>query len=106
MKVKHTHNIEEKHIHLSRSLSAMRNIQNKYGMSQPRCQGKDPALGAKDPGNEVDYIILKGKALDHIDLNLVSHRYVSGVLKDDHFVSTCSPLALASDRSRRGLFQS
>ena len=93
MKVKHTHNIEEKHIHLSRSLSAMRNIQNKYGMSQPRSQGKDP-------GNEVDYIILKGKALDHIDLNLVSHRYVSGVLKDDHFVSTCSPLALASDRSR------
>ena len=30
------------------------------------------------------------KALDNIDLNLVSHRYVSGVLKDDHFVSACS----------------
>ena len=30
------------------------------------------------------------KALDNIDLNLVSHRYVSGVLKDDHFVSTRS----------------
>ena len=29
-----------------------------------------------------------GKALDNIDLNLVSHRYVTGVLKDDHFVST------------------
>ena len=46
----------------------------------------------------------KRKALDNIDLNLVSHRYVSGVLKDDHFV----PLArapLASDRSLRGLFQ-
>ena len=42
------------------------------------------------------------KALDNIDLNLVSHRYVSGVLKDDHFVSA---RALASDRSRRGLFQ-
>ena len=40
------------------------------------------------------------KALDNIDLNLVSHRYVSGVLKDDHFVSA---RALASDRSRRGL---
>ena len=26
-------------------------------------------------------------ALDNIDLNLVSHRYVSGVLKDDHFIS-------------------
>ena len=46
------------------------------------------------------------KALDHIDLNLVSHRYVSGVLKDDHLISF--PLArapLASDRSLRGLFQ-
>ena len=32
----------------------------------------------------------KRKALDNIDLNLVSHRYVSGVLKDDHFVSACS----------------
>ena len=32
----------------------------------------------------------KLKALDNIDLNLVSHRYVSGVLKDDHFVSACS----------------
>ena len=32
---------------------------------------------------------LKGKALYNIDLNLVSHRYVSGVLKDDHFVSAC-----------------
>ena len=31
-----------------------------------------------------------GKALDNIDLNLVSHRYVSGVLKDDHFVSSRS----------------
>ena len=31
-----------------------------------------------------------GKALDNIDLNLVSHRYVSGVLKDDHFVSARS----------------
>ena len=30
---------------------------------------------------------LDGKALDNIDLNLVSHRYVSGVLKNDHFVS-------------------
>ena len=30
------------------------------------------------------------KALDNIDLNLVSHRYVSGVLKDDHFVSARS----------------
>ena len=30
------------------------------------------------------------KALDNIDLNLVSHRYVSGVLKDDHF--GCIPL--------------
>ena len=27
------------------------------------------------------------KALDNIDLNLVSHRSVSGVLKDDHFFS-------------------
>ena len=35
------------------------------------------------------------KALDNIDLNLVSHRYVSGVLKDDHFVSARS-LAFAS----------
>ena len=33
---------------------------------------------------------ITGKALDNIDLNLVSHRYVSGVLKDDHFVSACS----------------
>ena len=33
---------------------------------------------------------LRGKALDNIDLNLVSHGYVSGVLKDDHFVSACS----------------
>ena len=32
------------------------------------------------------------KALDNIDLNLVSHRYVSGVLKDDHFVSARSLL--------------
>ena len=31
-----------------------------------------------------------GKALDNIDLNLVSHRYVSGVVKDDHFVSARS----------------
>ena len=30
------------------------------------------------------------KALDNIDLNLVSHRYVSGVLKNDNFVSACS----------------
>ena len=30
------------------------------------------------------------KALDDIDLNLVSHRYVSGVLKNDHFVFACS----------------
>ena len=31
------------------------------------------------------------KALDNIDLNLVSHGYVSGVLKDDHFgcISLC-----------------
>ena len=43
------------------------------------------------------------KALDNIDLNLVSHRYVSGVVKDDHFVSARS--LLASDRSPRGLFQ-
>ena len=42
------------------------------------------------------------KALDNIDLNLVSHRYVSGFLKDDHFVSARS---LASDPSPRGLFQ-
>ena len=28
----------------------------------------------------------------HIDLNLVSHRHVSGVLKDDHFVSARSLL--------------
>ena len=27
------------------------------------------------------------EALNNIDLNLVSHRYVSGVLKEDHFVS-------------------
>ena len=32
------------------------------------------------------------QALDNIDLNLVSHRYVSGVLKDDHFVSARSLL--------------
>ena len=31
-----------------------------------------------------------GKALDNIDLNLMSHRYVSGVVKDDHFVSARS----------------
>ena len=49
------------------------------------------------------YTYFKRKALDNIDLNLVSHRYVSGVLKDDHFVSARS--LLASDRSRRGLFQ-
>ena len=35
-------------------------------------------------------------------LHLPSHRYVSGVLKDDHFVSARS---LASDPSPRGLFQ-
>ena len=35
------------------------------------------------------------KALDNIDLNLVSHRYVSGILKDDHFVSACSRAGLA-----------
>ena len=33
---------------------------------------------------------LSWKALDNIDLNLVSHRYVSGVVKDDHFVSAHS----------------
>ena len=33
------------------------------------------------------------KALDNIDLNLVSHRYVSGVLKDDHFVVARSSLS-------------
>ena len=32
------------------------------------------------------------KALDNIDLNLASHRYVSGVLKDDLFVSARSLL--------------
>ena len=38
----------------------------------------------------VNLNIYRRKALDNIDLNLVSHRYVSGVLKDDHFVSACS----------------
>ena len=52
-------------------------------------------------GNVVSLIFRK--ALDNIDLNLVSHRYVSGVLKDDHFVS--APSLLASDPSPRGLFQ-
>ena len=46
---------------------------------------------------------LNRKALDNIDLNLVSHRYVSVVVKDDHFVSARS--LLASDPSPRGLFQ-
>ena len=35
-------------------------------------------------------VLGRRKALDNIDLNLVSHRYVSGVLKDDHFVSARS----------------
>ena len=46
--------------------------------------------------------VRKWKALDNIDLNLVCHRYVSGALKDDHFVSARS--LLASDPSPRGLF--
>ena len=44
-----------------------------------------PKTGAVTQG------VIKGrKALDNIDLNLVSHRYVSGVVKDDHFVSARS----------------
>ena len=40
---------------------------------------------------EVTRNLEEGKALDNIDLSLVSHRYVSGVLEDDdHFVSACS----------------
>ena len=41
---------------------------------------------------QVDAVHLEWKALDNIDLNLVSQRYVSGVLKDDHFVSARSLL--------------
>ena len=63
---------------------------------------------AKDVLKNVCCPIAKSrKALDNIDLNLVSHRYVSGVLKDDHFVSARSLARslLASDPSPRGLFQ-
>ena len=45
-----------------------------------------PDYSARPPVHER----FRWKALDNIDLNLVSRRYVSGVLKDDHFVSACS----------------
>ena len=47
-------------------------------------------VSGRHVGAHLDGKALDRKALDNIDLNLVSHRYVSGVLKDDHFVSARS----------------